>query len=108
MDTFRTMTRPEEEPDVVELPGAVTQEDIEWVLGNWENTVSDQLGRKIPFKRHREFTTDGFYRYVSQNKKVDAVAVVEDGIYRATAIVNRARFGLRASSPSLPPGTRKG
>jgi hypothetical protein len=116
MDTFRTMVRREEEPDVVELPGAVTQEDIENVLGNWESTVAAQLGKKVPFKRHREFTPDGFYRYVTQNKKADAVAVIEDGIYHATAIVNRARFGLRASSPSLtvsgtislPPGTKKG
>jgi hypothetical protein len=108
LEVFRAAAGPNEEPEVVQVSGAVGREDVERVLANWEDAVAGQLGKKIPFKRHREFTSKGHFVYVTKNRAHDAVAVLEDGTYGSTAAVNRARFGLSTSNPSLPPGTSRG
>ena len=108
MDVFRAASGDPEGVNPIEV-GAIGQEEAERILANWESAVSDQLGRKVPFKRHREFSPkEGFARYVSTNKAVDAVAVLEDGQYKSTALVNRARFGITSAAPSMAPGTRRG
>jgi hypothetical protein len=107
MDVYRAASGKPEEAERAEV-SVIGSDEVERVLSNWESTVSDQLGRKVPFKRHREFSDQGHTRYVSSNKAVDAVAVLEDGTYSSTALVNRARFGITSAVPMMPPGTRRG
>ena len=85
-------------PHVFDVDHLIAREDVERAIANWEQAVSDQLGRKIRFTHWREYTPSGHWRYVSINRAVDALAVVEEGTYGAAVLVNRARFGFRAAS----------
>jgi len=101
--------QPLEEP-AFHVRSLIGAEDIDRAISDWEEFVSGQRGRKLKFKRWREFTPSGHMRYVSSNKGVDAVAIVEGRTYDTEVATNRGAFIFRREreAVSLPPGTSRG
>ncbi len=99
-DTFRAAsasigsTDPPLEP--LHLRDLISREDVERAIAGWEEIIAGQVGRKLRFTRWREFSPLGHWRYVSVNRSVGGVAVVEEQTYGVVILTNRTRFGFRA------------
>lgn len=66
------------------------------VLRDWENSVQDQLGRKIRFRHWKEYTPRGFWRYFSVHQPSGRFAIVEEEAYGATSVTNSSSYIFRS------------